>query len=195
MSAFGNHRIVTNLDISATEVLRQNHIAGGQSGSEAGRFGSELRSLFFRRRLSPRTILMLIEVAVRRANDRDGMRFGRTLGRPEAGPGSPTEGKRYPLASPLLIAIAAMLAGRRDQLGIVRWGRRLSREALAAIGIARQRVPAPSVWCELFQHLDVAALGHALGAWLRGGASMGSVAINGKRLRAVPPRRRQACVC
>ena len=35
------------------------------------------------------------------------------------------EGKRYPLASLLLVAIAAMLAGRRDQLGIVRWGRRL----------------------------------------------------------------------
>jgi hypothetical protein len=32
------------------------------------------------------------------------------------------EGKRYPLASLLLIAVAAMLAGRRDQLGIVRWG-------------------------------------------------------------------------
>ena len=34
------------------------------------------------------------------------------------------EGKRYPLASLLLIAIAAILAGRRDQLSIVRWGRR-----------------------------------------------------------------------
>jgi hypothetical protein len=32
------------------------------------------------------------------------------------------EGKRYPLASLLLIAVAAMLSGRRDQLGIVRWG-------------------------------------------------------------------------
>jgi len=31
------------------------------------------------------------------------------------------EGKRYPLASLLLIAIATMLAGRRDKLGIVRW--------------------------------------------------------------------------
>ena len=30
------------------------------------------------------------------------------------------EGKRYPLASLLLIAIAAFLSGRRDQLGIVR---------------------------------------------------------------------------
>ena len=31
-------------------------------------------------------------------------------------------GKRYPLASLLLIAVAAMLSGRRDQLGIVRCG-------------------------------------------------------------------------
>src|SRR3954447_4212107 len=38
------------------------------------------------------------------------------------------EGKRYPLAGLLMIALAAMLAGRSDQLGIVRWGRKLSRE-------------------------------------------------------------------
>ena len=31
------------------------------------------------------------------------------------------EGKGYPLASLLLIAVAAFLAGRRDLLGIVRW--------------------------------------------------------------------------
>jgi hypothetical protein len=72
-------------------------------------------------------------------------------------------GKRYPLAGLLLIAIAAMLAGRRDQPGIVRWGRRLNQETLKAIGIGRDRVPAPSVWCELFQELDVTALEKALG--------------------------------
>ncbi len=56
------------------------------------------------------------------------------------------EGKRYPLASLLLIAITAMLAGRRDQLGIVRWGRGLNSETLTSIGIERNRVPVPSVW-------------------------------------------------
>ena len=35
--------------------------------------------------------------------------------------------------------------------GIVRWGRKLSREALAELGILRGRVPAPSVWSELFR--------------------------------------------
>jgi hypothetical protein len=92
-------------------------------------------------------------------------------------------GKRYPLASLLLIAVAAFLSGRRDQLGIVRWGKRLSREALASIGISRGRVPAPSVWCELFQDLDVTSLERILGAWVQQGRAAGHVAIDGKRLR------------
>jgi len=92
-------------------------------------------------------------------------------------------GKRYPLASLLLIAVAALLSGRRDQLGIVRWGRRLSHEALLAIGIKRQRVPAPSVWCALFQGLDIGALERALGDWVRGEQPAGHVSIDGKRLR------------
>jgi hypothetical protein len=93
------------------------------------------------------------------------------------------EGRRYPLAGLLLIAIAALLAGRHDQLGIIRWGRRLSRETLAAIGLQRARVPAPSVWCELFQALDITALEQALGTWVQGAAPPGHVAIDGKRLR------------
>jgi DDE_Tnp_1-associated/Transposase DDE domain len=91
-------------------------------------------------------------------------------------------GKRYPLASLLLIAVAALLSGRRDQLGIVRWGRQLSQEALEAIGIRRNRVPAPSVWCELFQGLDITTLERVLGDWVRGEQSPGHVAIDGKRL-------------
>jgi hypothetical protein len=93
-------------------------------------------------------------------------------------------GKRYPLASLLLIALAAMLVGRRDKLGIIRWGRRLNRETLAAICISRDRVPAPSVWDELFQALDVAELERAFGGWVAGKATVeGHVAIDGKRLR------------
>jgi hypothetical protein len=79
--------------------------------------------------------------------------------------------------------VAAFLSGRRDQLGVVRWGKRLSREALASIGIDRGRVPAPSVWCELFQDLDITSLERILGAWVQGGQAGGHVAIDGKRLR------------
>ena len=45
------------------------------------------------------------------------------------------------------------------------------------------RVPAPSVWCELFRDLNVVALERVLGAWVRGDAPAGHVAIDGKRLR------------
>jgi hypothetical protein len=68
-------------------------------------------------------------------------------------------------------------------LGIVRWDRRLTREAQASIGIGRARVPALSVWCELFKGLDVSALARALGTWVRGEQAAGHVAIDGKRLR------------
>lgn len=93
------------------------------------------------------------------------------------------EGKRYPLAGLLLIAVAALLAGRRTQLGIVRWGRQLGPEALAGLGITRGRVPAPSVWCEVFQGLDIASLEAALGGWVMSGRAPGQIAIDGKRLR------------
>src|SRR3954467_922190 len=86
-------------------------------------------------------------------------------------------------SSLLLIAVAAMLSGRRDQLSIVRWGRQLSRDTLASIGISRARVPAPSVWCEMFKALDVAALERALGHWVLGEQPAGHVALDGKRLR------------
>jgi hypothetical protein len=92
-------------------------------------------------------------------------------------------GRRYSLPGLLLIAVAALLAGRRDQLGIVRWGRQLSVQALASLGITRGRVPAPSVWCELFQGLDVISLEAALGDGVLGGRAAAHIAIDGKRLR------------
>jgi hypothetical protein len=54
---------------------------------------------------------------------------------------------------------------------------------LQAIGISRNRVSASSVWCELFQRLDIGALERALGNWVRGEQPAGHVAIDGKRLR------------
>ena len=59
----------------------------------------------------------------------------------------------------------------------------MSPQALASVGITRGRVPAPSVWCELFQGLDVASLEAALGGWVMGGRAPGHIAIDGKRLR------------
>ena len=71
----------------------------------------------------------------------------------------------------------------------------MSVSALASLGLTRGRVPAPSVWCELFQGLDVASLEAALGAWVRGGRAPGHIAIDGKRLRGSATARRRVCIC
>jgi hypothetical protein len=54
----------------------------------------------------------------------------------------PLKGKRYPMASLLLIA---MLAGRRSSTRHHTLGSPVDRETLTAIRISRDRVPAPSV--------------------------------------------------
>jgi hypothetical protein len=95
-------------------------------------------------------------------------------------------GRRYPLAAILAIAVAAMLAGRTSLAGIARWGRRLDREALRALGIARPRAPCHSTYHYVFRDLDVAALEAGLAAWVRSAgaaAELGHVALDGKRLR------------
>ncbi len=92
-------------------------------------------------------------------------------------------GKRDPLASLLPSAVAALLSARRDQLGIVRWGRRPSRAGFEAIGIGRHRGPAPSVRCALSPGLYIAALERLPGNSVRGEQPAGHVAIDGKRLR------------
>jgi len=59
-------------------------------------------------------------------------------------------GRRYPLAGLLLIA-------------------------LAAVGIGRGRVPAPSVWGELFRDLDVVSLERLPGVWVMGEAAAATI--------------------
>ena len=96
------------------------------------------------------------------------------------------QGRRYRLAALLTIALAAMLSGRRSQLAIVRWGRKVSAPTLATLGIGRGRVPCPSVWCEFWGGLNVAALEKLLGRWVLGQdvrSEPEPVAIDGKRLR------------
>ena len=94
-----------------------------------------------------------------------------------------SSGRRYPLAGLLVIAVAALLSGRQGQIGIKRWGEKLSPEALASLGITRARVPAPSVWCEFFKKLDVEAMEQVLAGWVSGGQPAGHTALDGKRLR------------
>ena len=97
-------------------------------------------------------------------------------------------GRRHPLPAILAIAIAAMLAGRTSLAAIARWGRRLDREALRALGITRPRAPCHSTYHYVFRDLDVDALEAGLAAWVRGAAAgataeLNHVALDGKRLR------------
>jgi hypothetical protein len=91
------------------------------------------------------------------------------------------KGRRYPLRSVLALALAAMLAGANDLRAIFRWGRRLPTEALYLLGL--ERAPCHATYHYFFKALDVAAAERVLGNWACGGAPLGHVAIDGKRLR------------
>ena len=95
------------------------------------------------------------------------------------------KGRRFPLATILIIALAAMLAGANDLLAIARWGRRLSPKALQAIGAStkRRKAPCHGTYHYVFQGLSPQALQQALGVLVNIEAGLGHIAIDGKRLR------------
>ena len=95
------------------------------------------------------------------------------------------KGCRFPLATILIIALAAMLAGANDLLAIARWGRRLSPKALQAIGAStkRRKAPCHATYHYVFQGVSPHTLQQALGVLVNIEAGLGHVAIDGKRLR------------
>jgi hypothetical protein len=95
------------------------------------------------------------------------------------------KGRRFPLATILVIALAAMLSGANDLLAIARWGRRLSPKALQAIGADKKRRKAPchATYHYVFQGLSPNALREALGVLVKIESGLGHVALDGKRLR------------
>jgi hypothetical protein len=95
------------------------------------------------------------------------------------------KGRRYPLRSVLTLSLAAMLAGGNDLCSIFRWGRRLPPEALYLLGL--KRAPCHAMYHYFYKALDVAATEQVLGAWAQGSGPLGTVAIDGKRLRGSAP--------
>ena len=95
------------------------------------------------------------------------------------------KGRRFPLPTILLIALAAMLSGANDLRAIYRWGRRLSPKALQALGAdrARKKAPCHATYHYVFQSISSADLTAALGALVKVEGGLGHVAIDGKRLR------------
>jgi hypothetical protein len=82
-----------------------------------------------------------------------------------------------------------MLAGGNDLCSIFRWGRRLPPEALYLLGL--KRAPCHAMYHYFYKYfykaLDVAATEQVLGAWAQGSRPLGTVAIDGKRLRGSAP--------
>ena len=95
------------------------------------------------------------------------------------------KGRRFPLATILTIALAAMLSGADDLMAIFRWGRRLSPQALQALGASKKRKKAPchATYHYVFQALSADDLRAALGVLVNTEGGLGHVAIDGKRLR------------
>lgn len=93
------------------------------------------------------------------------------------------KGRQYKLQSLLGIAIAAMLAGANDLIGIFRWGRRLKPEALALLGIDDGVAPCHATFHYFFKSLDADALAAALGKFALGDDRARHIAIDGKTLK------------
>ena len=95
------------------------------------------------------------------------------------------KGRRFELATILIIALAAMLSGANDLLAIARWGRRLSPQGLWALGASKKRRKAPchATYHYIFQEISPADLRAALGVLVNLEGGLGHVAIDGKRIR------------
>lgn len=93
------------------------------------------------------------------------------------------KGRRYSLASMVMLSLAAMLSGANDLMAIYRWGRRLTPKGLAMLGIERGRAPCHATYHYVFRAIAVADLERALGTLVAGDGPLGHVAIDGKRLR------------
>ena len=93
------------------------------------------------------------------------------------------KGRRYSLASMVMLSLAAMLSGANDLMAIYRWGRRLTPNGLAMLGIERGRAPCHATYHYVFRAIAAADLERALGTLVAGDGPLGHVAIDGKRLR------------
>ena len=95
------------------------------------------------------------------------------------------KGRRYSLRSVMVLTLAAMLSGANDLCAVYRWGRRLPKDALSALGLSN--APCHATYHYFFKALDVEAAERVLGAWACGSDAPGHVALDGKRLRGSAP--------
>ena len=97
------------------------------------------------------------------------------------------QGRRYPAASMLALAVCAMACGARSLYAICQWGKEHQPLVCGALGIKRRRTPDGVTLNRLFVRLDAEALEAELGQWLseRGLKRGQGLALDGKTLRGI----------
>jgi len=97
------------------------------------------------------------------------------------------QGRRYPAASMLAMAVCAMACGARSLYAICQWGKEHQQLVCEAMGIKRMRTPDGATLHRLFVRLDAEAFEAVLGGWLaRRGLKRGQgIAVDGKTLRGI----------
>jgi len=97
------------------------------------------------------------------------------------------QGRRYPAASMLALAVCAMACGARSLYAICQWGKEHQHLVCEALGIKRRRTPDGVTLHRLFVRLDTEAFEAVLGTWLSGrGLKRGQgIAVDGKTLRGI----------
>jgi hypothetical protein len=97
------------------------------------------------------------------------------------------QGRRYPAASMLALAVCAMACGARSLYAICQWGKEHQQLVCQALGIKRMRTPDGATLHRLFVRLEVEAFEAVLGRWLsdRGLKRGQGIAVDGKTLRGI----------
>jgi len=97
------------------------------------------------------------------------------------------QGRRYPAASMLALAVCAMACGARSLYAISQWGKEHRKLVCEALGIKRMRTPDGVTLHRLFVRLDTEAFERVLGKWLsQRGLKVGEgIAVDGKTLRGI----------
>ena len=97
------------------------------------------------------------------------------------------QGRRYPAASMLALAVCAMACGARSLYAICQWGKEHQHLVCEALGMKRMRTPDGATLHRLFVRLEVEAFEAVLGRWFsdRGLKRGQGIAVDGKTLRGI----------
>lgn len=98
-------------------------------------------------------------------------------------------GRRYPLASLLLLLTAGLLCQATSLRAIARWGRLHAGDAALALGFSQGRLPCCATLHRVLKRLDAQELDYCITSWLRHNTPLApreGIGVDGKTVRGVP---------